>query len=99
VDLAFLSITDISCSEVAGFHTFKPPNYLKFQRNYYRCTFLRTRSALFTHCGIFWSHYNSSKGSMKLTKDKVMKSMDVINGETSGRQSHISDHLGKIFLN
>jgi len=36
---------------------------------------------------------------MKLTKDKVMKSMDVINGETSGRQSHISDHLGKIFLN
>ena len=34
----------------------------------------------------------------RLTQDKVMKSMDVIDGETSGRQSYISD-LGKIFLN
>ena len=34
----------------------------------------------------------------RLTQDKVMKSMDVIDGETCGRQSYISD-LGNIFLN
>jgi len=28
MDLAFISITDISCSDVASFHSFKPPTYL-----------------------------------------------------------------------
>jgi len=34
----------------------------------------------------------------RLTQDKVMKSMDVIDGETYGHQSYISDS-GNIFLN
>jgi len=46
-----------------AFVTFKP-NYFDFLRNHYSYMLPLASSTLFTHLGLFWSHYNNLMGSI-----------------------------------
>ena len=54
----------------SAFVTFRP-NYFDFLRNHYSYMLPLASSTLFTHLGLFWSHYNNLMGSIKCRQHRI----------------------------
>jgi len=85
-----------SHNHTAAFATLKPHNYFQFQRNHWSYKFPLISSTLFSHLGVFWSHYNSLTVSNKvqITQKKVTESVCV-----SAVTDSTTSSLGTTFLN